>query len=156
MVTARALGEHAGRHQQRTVGETKAACTIPTVTDILLATDSDALADEVEAAVAGTHMLHRVRAGVDVVPAIGEVDPGLVLLDLQIGNMGGVAACLAVRHREEMGDLDERPVLLLLDRDVDVFLANEARADGHLVKPVDAFSVIRAVEAALADDIKSE
>jgi len=122
------------------------------VTDILLATDSDALADEVEAAVAGTHLLHRVRAGVDVVPAIGEVDPGLVLLDLQIGNMGGVAACLAVRQREEMGDLDERPVLLLLDRDVDVFLAGEARADGHLVKPVDAFTILRAIDAALPAD----
>ncbi|MEM8705828.1 MAG: hypothetical protein AAGE98_05180, partial [Actinomycetota bacterium] len=122
------------------------------MTDILLATDSDALADEVEAAVAGAHVLHRVRAGVDVVPAIGEVDPGLVLLDLQIGNMGGVAACLAVRHREEMGDLDERPVLLLLDRDVDVFLADQARADGFLVKPLDAFAIMRAVESALSQE----
>ena len=33
---------------------------------------------EVEAAVAGTHMLHRVRAGVDVVPAIGELDPQVI------------------------------------------------------------------------------
>ncbi|MCH1435956.1 MAG: hypothetical protein L7U56_09820 [Acidimicrobiales bacterium] len=125
------------------------------MTDILLATDSDSLTDEVEAAVAGTHLLHRVRAGVDVVPAIGEVDPALVLLDLQIGNMGGVAACLAVRQREEMGDLAERPVLLLLDRAVDVFLADEARADGHLVKPLDAFAIMRAVDAALADESSS-
>ncbi len=132
------------------MGETEATCTIRAVTDIRLATDSDGLTDEVEAAVAGTHMLHRVRAGVDVVPAIGELVPGLVLLDLQIGNMGGVAACLVVRQREEMGDLDERPVLLMLDRDVDVFLANEARADGHLIKPIDAFGIMRAVEAALA------
>ena len=131
------------------MGDLGPACTIRCVTNILLATDSDALTDEVEAAVAGTHVLHRVRAGVDVVPAIDEVDPALVLLDLQIGNMGGVAACLAVRQREEMGDLEERPVLLLLDRDVDLFLANEARADGHLVKPLDAFAIMRAVEAAI-------
>lgn len=65
--------------------------------DILLATDSDSLTDEIEAALGGTHLLHRVRAGVDVVPAVGQVDPSLVLLDLQIGNMGGVAACKAVR-----------------------------------------------------------
>ncbi|MEM9200585.1 MAG: hypothetical protein AAGC53_02955 [Actinomycetota bacterium] len=125
------------------------------MTDILLATDSDALTDEVEAAVAGAHLLHRVRAGVDVVPAIGEVEPGLVLLDLQIGNMGGVAACLAVRQREEMGDLDERPVLLLLDRDVDVFLADQARADGYLVKPLDAFAIMRAVESAISQEPSS-
>ncbi|MEM9463863.1 MAG: hypothetical protein AAGA90_00735 [Actinomycetota bacterium] len=125
------------------------------MSNILLATDSDSLADEVEAAVAGMHLLHRVRAGVDVVPAIGEVEPDLVLLDLQIGNMGGVAACLAVRQREEMGDLDERPILLLLDRDVDLFLANEARADGHLVKPLDAFAIMRAVETHLSQEPSS-
>lgn len=120
------------------------------VTNILLATDSDWLADEVEAAVAGLHLLHRVRAGVDVVPAIEQVDPALVLLDLQIGNMGGIAACLAVRQREEMGDLDERPIVLLLDREVDIFLANEAKADGYLVKPLDPFSLLQAVERTLA------
>jgi DNA-binding response OmpR family regulator len=120
------------------------------VTDILLATDSDWLTDEVEATIAGLHLLHRVRAGVDVVPAIVQVEPALVLLDLQIGNMGGVAACLAVRHREEMGDLDERPVMLLLDREADIFLANEAKADGYLVKPLDPFSLLQAVESALA------
>lgn len=120
------------------------------MTDILLATDADWLADDVEAALGGAHLIHRVRAGVDVVPAILEVDPALVLLDLQIGTMGGMAACMAVKQRVEMGDLDDRPVLLLLDREVDVFLAKEADADGWLVKPLDAFGTLRAVEAALA------
>ena len=122
------------------------------MTDILLATDSDWLADEVEASVAGTHLLHRVRAGVDVVPAIEEVDPALVLLDLQIGNMGGVAACLAVRHREGMGDLEVRPVLLLLDREVDTFIGAQAGADGWLIKPLDPFNTLRAIETALAGE----
>ena len=51
----------------------------------------------------------RVRAGVDVVPAIMQVDPGLVL-PASRSTMGGVAACLAVRQREEMGDVEPRPV----------------------------------------------
>lgn len=122
------------------------------VTDILLATDADWLVDDVEAALGGAHLIHRVRRGVDVVPAIREVDPGLVLLDLQIGNMGGVAACIAVKQRVTMGDLEDRPVLLLLDREVDLWLAKEADADGFLVKPLDAFGTLRAVEAALAGD----
>jgi DNA-binding response OmpR family regulator len=122
------------------------------VTDILLATDADWLVDDVEAALGGAHLIHRVRRGVDVVPAIREVDPGLVLLDLQIGNMGGVAACIAVKQRVTMGDLEDRPVLLLLDREVDLWLAKEAEADGFLVKPLDAFGTLRAVEAALAGD----
>lgn len=122
------------------------------MTDILLATDADWLVDDVEAALGGAHLIHRVRAGVDVVPAIRQIEPALVLLDLQIGNMGGVAACIAVKQRVGMGDLDDRPVLLLLDRDVDVFLAREAEADGWLVKPLDAFTTLRAVEAALAGE----
>ena len=132
------------------MGRPQTRCTILPVPDILLATDSDWLTDQVEAAIAGPHLLHRVRFGVDVVPAIEHVEPALVLLDLQIGNMGGIAACLAVRHREEMGDLNKRPIMLLLDREVDVFLANEARADGYLVKPLDPFSLLRAVESTLA------
>ncbi|MEZ5246547.1 MAG: hypothetical protein R2707_15720 [Acidimicrobiales bacterium] len=122
------------------------------MTDILLATDADWLVDDVEAALGGAHLIHRVRRGIDVVPAIREVDPALVLLDLQIGNMGGVASCIAVKQRVGMGDLDDRPVLLLLDRDVDVYLAREAEADGWLVKPLDAFGTLRAVEAALAGE----
>jgi CheY-like chemotaxis protein len=122
------------------------------VTDILLATDADWLFDDIVAALGGAHLIHRVRAGVDVVPAIQQVDPALVLLDLQIGNMGGVAACIAIKQRVIMEDLDDRPVLLLLDRDVDVFLAKEADADGWLVKPLDAFGTLRAVEAALAGE----
>jgi len=122
------------------------------VTDILLATDADWLVDDVEAALGGAHLIHRVRAGVDVVPAIQQVEPALLLLDMQIGNMGGVASCIAVKQRVTMGDLEDRPVLLLLDREVDIFLAKEADADGWLVKPLDAFGTLRAVEAALAGE----
>lgn len=125
------------------------------MTDILLASDADWLVDDIEAALGGAHLLHRVRAGVDVVPAVAEIDPDLVLLDLQIGNMGGVAACLAVRQEEEAGRLDRRPVLLLLDREVDDFLAREGGADGWLVKPLDPFHVLRAVEDALAGEAAS-
>ena len=124
--------------------------------NILLATDADWLADDIEAAVAGAHIVQRVRAGVDVVPAAAELDPDLVLLDLQIGNMGGVAACLALRQEEEADRLPTRPVMLLLDREVDVFLAREAGADGWLVKPLDAFRVLRGVERALAGDPVTE
>lgn len=145
-----ATTDRAAARRPPTPGALDGPCTILPVSDILLATDADWLVDDIEAALGGAHLLHRVRAGVDVVPAIGLIDPDLVLLDLQIGNMGGVAACLAVRQEEESGRLDARPVMLLLDRDVDVFLAREAGADGSLIKPLDPFRVRRAVENALA------
>jgi DNA-binding response OmpR family regulator len=120
------------------------------VPDVLLATDADWLADECEAALGGPHVLHRVRRGADVLPAIAEVDPAVVVLDLQIGNMGGMAACMAIRLEEGAGRLEERPVLMLLDREADVFLARRSNADGWLVKPINPMQLQRAVTEALA------
>ena len=120
------------------------------MSDILLATDADWLVDDIEAAVGGEHLIHRVRHGADVVPAIAELNPDLVMLDLQIGNMGGIAACLDVRQEEAAGRLEPTVVYLLLDREVDAFLANQAAADGWLVKPLNAFNTLRTINKALA------
>ena len=51
--------------------------------------------------------------------------------------MGGMAACLAIRQEEDMGRLARRPVLLLLDREADEFLARHSSADDWLLKPID-------------------
>lgn len=109
------------------------------VTTVLLATDSDDLFLAVDAALAtaDTEVL-RVRKGVDVVPVCARREPDIVLLDLQIGNMGGMAASLAVRHAQERGEAPIVPVALLLDRDVDVVLGRQAKVDGWLIKPLDA------------------
>ena len=94
--------------------------------------------------------MHRVRSGREVIPAVKQLDPDLVVLDLQIGNMGGMATCLSLRSEEGAGRLERRAVLMLLDRTADVFLARRADADGWLVKPLDAFRIRRAAEALLA------
>lgn len=82
--------------------------------------------------------------------AIAEINPELVLLDFQIGNMGGVAACLEVRQQEELGRLNLSVIYLLLDREVDVFLADQVGANGSLVKPLNAFSTLRTIDKAIA------
>lgn len=51
-----------------------------------------------------------------VLPAVKELDPDLVVLDLQIGNLGGVATSPALRQEEDMGRLEPRKVVMLLDR----------------------------------------
>ena len=71
---------------------------------------------------------------------VAESTPDLVVLDLQIGNMGGIAACLHLRHEAGAGRLPDVPVLMLLDRQADVFLAKRSGADGWVVKPLDAFT----------------
>ena len=118
---------------------------------VLLATDADRLHDEVDAALGDdTTSVHRVRSGREVVPAVKQLSPDLVVLDLQIGNMGGMATCLSLRSEEGAGRLERRAVLMLLARTADVFLARRADADGWLVKPLDAFRLRRAAEALLA------
>lgn len=116
---------------------------------VLLATDADWLADECGAALCGDHEVLRVRRGSDVITAINSEDPQVVVLDLQIGNMGGMAACMAIRQSEEMGRIEPRPVLMLLDREADEFLARRSAADGWLVKPVNPLRLSRTVDALL-------
>ena len=60
---------------------------------ILLATDADWILEEVDASLADDSTnVYRVRAGIDVLQAITQMTPDLVILDEQIGNMGGIAA----------------------------------------------------------------
>lgn len=125
----------------------------PTPQTVLVATDADEVFDEVDAALGepGTTVL-RVRAGREVRAAVIEHAPTLVLLDLQIGNMGGVAAALDLRNEASFGRIEPQKVLMLLDRVADVFLARQADADAWLVKPLDALRLRRAADAVLADD----
>lgn len=112
------------------------------VTDVLIATDADDVFDEVDAALADERTtVVRVRAGSAVAGVVAESTPDLVILDLQIGNMGGIAACLNLRHEAGDGRLPQVPVLMLLDRDADVHLARRSGADGWIVKPLDAFAL---------------
>jgi DNA-binding NarL/FixJ family response regulator len=121
------------------------------VRTVLIATDAEWVIDEVEAALADDEtVVLRVRNGREVTPAVAEHQPDLVVLDLQIGSMGGIAACLDLRHEEGAGRLEHVPVLVLLDREADVHLARRSGAEGWLIKPLDAFRLRRAAEALLA------
>jgi DNA-binding response OmpR family regulator len=112
------------------------------VPDVLIATDADAVFDEVDASLADERTrVIRVRSGSAVADVVAESTPDLVILDMQIGNMGGVATCLHLRNESGDGRLPRVPVLMLLDRDADVFLARRSGADGWLVKPLDAFAL---------------
>ncbi len=124
---------------------------------LLLATDADWIADAIRAAVADPRtVVERVRAGSEVLAAVKAHDPDLVVLDLQIGNMGGIATCLALRNEEGAGRLDLGPILMLLDREADIFLARRSQVEGWLVKPLDAFRIRRAVEALLGGGVHHE
>lgn len=118
---------------------------------ILVATDADNVLGDVDAALTTPNTtLLRVRSGKAVVPAAVEHDPDLIVLDLQTGNMGGVATALEIRNEESFGRVQPQKVLMLLDRVADVFLARRAEADGWLIKPLNAIRLRKAADAVLA------
>ncbi|CAN5846735.1 response regulator [soil metagenome] len=120
--------------------------------ELLIVTDADWIADEVDAALGGDDTeVDRLHAGAEVLAAVAGWTPDLVVLDLQSGNMGGFATCMDLRLEEGAGRLPRIPVLMLLDRDADVFLARRCDADGWMVKPLDAFRLRKAAQALLDD-----
>lgn len=119
---------------------------------VLLATDADWLMDEVTAALGRKFDIHRVREGSAVASAVGAVEPELVILDLQIGNMGGVAVSILIKQEARAGRLPEAPVLLLLDRAADEFLASQSDADGWLTKPLDSLQLRRKADELVGPD----
>jgi len=115
---------------------------------VLLATDADWIHDEVDAALTDDDTtVERVRSGREVIAAVARHEPVLVILDLQIGNMGGFATCLNLRQEEGSLRLKTRPILMLLDRHDDQFMAKRMDADGWLIKPLDAFRLRKAALA---------
>jgi len=84
-----------------------------------------------------------------VAGVIGRRTPDLAILDLQIGSMGGMAVTMALRLDESAGLLPNVPVLMLLDRRADLHLAKRSAADGWVIKPLDALTLQRAVDAIL-------
>ena len=99
---------------------------------------------------AGDAVVTEVARGNAVAQAIRTNPPDLVVLDLQIGNMGGMATCLDLRLEESAGRLPHVGVLMLLDRRADVFLARRSGADGWVVKPLDPLRLRRAINEVLA------
>lgn len=118
--------------------------------EILIASDAPSVRDEVRAALIDpATVVREVTRGAHVLPAVQERTPDLVVLDLQIGKMGGMATCLELRLEEGAGRLPHVPVLMLLDRRADVFLARRSNAEGWVVKPLDAIRLGRAIRALL-------
>jgi CheY-like chemotaxis protein len=121
------------------------------MTTILVAAEAKWVRDQVRSAFVGPGQeVVEVARGQDVRAKVDELEPDLVVLDLQIGNMGGVAVAIDLRLEQSGGRLPRVPILLLLDRRDDVFIARRADVDLTLVKPVDAGVLRRAAAPLLA------
>ena len=129
---------------------------------VLLATDATWLVDDVVAALGDDNtsftvcsdgrevskqVAKRARAGDSI---------DIVVADLQIGSMGGIAVTMALRLDASAGNAPDIPILVLLDRVADVHLAKRSGADGWLVKPLDPLRLRRAVRTVAAGGTYTE
>jgi DNA-binding response OmpR family regulator len=118
---------------------------------VLVVSDAPWVREEVRSVILAPDVqVEEITQGAAVRQAVEDDAPDLVILDLQIGNMGGMAVCLDLRLEEGGGRLPHVPVLMLLDRRADVFLARRSDAEGWLVKPLDPIRLGKAVRALLA------
>jgi DNA-binding response OmpR family regulator len=121
------------------------------VADIVVATDSISVFDQINSVVGGPDATVRwIRSGLAVREELNARPTDLAIVDMQIGTMGGVAVSFDLRLEADAGRLIRCPVLLVLDRRADVFLARRSGAEGWILKPLDPIRLRRAVAALLA------
>lgn len=117
---------------------------------VLVVSDAPWIRDEIRTALVGPGFeVLDVCRGQDVRGMVGKLNPDLLIVDLQIGNMGGIAVTMDLRLEESGGRLPHFPVLLLLEREADRFLARRADAEAMLVKPLDVGVLRRTVKQLL-------
>jgi DNA-binding NarL/FixJ family response regulator len=114
------------------------------VPDIIIVADAEAVLAEVRAALEDDETtIREIRTGPQVRIAVQEDPPDLVISDLQVGSMGGIAISLDLRLEESAFRSEHVPVLLLLDRRADVFTAKHS-AEGYVIKPLDPLRLRKA------------
>jgi DNA-binding response OmpR family regulator len=127
------------------------AGSVGRVAKILVASDAPSVRREVASATSSRQVeVVEATSGPQVVQLVLGDPPDLVVIDMQMGNMGGMAVCLELRLEASYRDVRHVPVLMLLDRRPDVFLARRSGAEGWLVKPLDPLRLRRATKALLA------
>jgi DNA-binding response OmpR family regulator len=121
------------------------------VPSVLLVSDARTVLDDLRAALEdGETEIRELFSGAAVREEVAGDPPDLLVTDFQVGSMGAVAICLDLRLEESGARLPHVPVLMLLDRRADVFLAKRSSAEGYVVKPLDPIRVRRAAQSLLA------
>ena len=121
---------------------------------LLIVTDSTELEAQLASVLeSGGDTIYAASSGRAVLEAVRDLEPQLVILDAQIGSMGGIAVSTDLRLEAGAGRAPDTKILLLLDRRADVFTARRTGADGYLVKPLNALLLRKAVAEVLAGNL---
>lgn len=113
---------------------------------IVLVSDKNSTISIVENLITKSDELFVISDGKISVNTVNENDADLVISDFQVGEMGGIAVALEVVMEQEMGRCKQTPFLLLLDREVDKFLANRVSCES-IQKPFSIFELKAKIES---------
>jgi DNA-binding NarL/FixJ family response regulator len=120
---------------------------------IVIAADTAAVREQVIAVLDSPEIeIFQANSAPEAIELVKEHEPDLVISDLQMGSMGGIAMCLELRLLATIDEVFAPSFLLLLDRRADVFQARRAAANGWVIKPLDPIRLRRATAALLAGD----
>lgn len=122
--------------------------------NVLLVADSPWVINQVHAALGGSHEIVEVRDPYTAEQAATTAEAGVILIDMQVGSMGGMALTRALKGVAMTGEAPASPIVLLLDRRADEFLARRSGADAWLIKPFttqDLHAVLAGVVPAVSD-----
>jgi DNA-binding response OmpR family regulator len=118
---------------------------------VLLVADDDWVRNDVEASLSDpTTSVETIGDPRRVVHAAHDLGPDLFVVDMQIGSMGGMAVTRDLKDAFAAGLIEERPIVLLLDRSADAFLGKRAGADQWVLKPFTAQDLRAARDRAAA------
>jgi len=114
---------------------------------VLVVADDPWVVSEVHAALSiGTNELIDHGDPSTAAVATGDESVDVAVVDLQVGSMGGMAVTRSIRDLKS-----PVPVVLLLDREADTFLAGRSGATAWVVKPFTSSALRTAVSEASGD-----
>ncbi len=105
---------------------------------ILLVADSPWVINQTHAALGGSHDIVAVGDPRHAETTLAEHSADVIIIDMQVGSMGGMALTRSLKGIVMAGEAPDAPMVLLLDRSADEFLAKRSGADTWLLKPFTA------------------
>lgn len=119
--------------------------------NVLLVADAEWVRNDIEAAITDPTSSVTVLDDPTAAGAVaGQTPFDLIVVDMQVRSMGGMAIVRLLRDAMATHEMEPAPILLLLDRAADAFLAKRAGASAHLIKPISAQAFRRIVDSLIA------
>lgn len=106
--------------------------------NVMLVADSAWVINQTNAALGGSHEITEINDPDTIEQHISEDGADVILIDLQVGSMGGMALTRYLKSSAMAGQSEDAPIVLLLDRSADEFIAKRSGADAWIVKPFSA------------------